>query len=191
MSPQPASHSCNWSSVRFMLALLMLCAAISILAIMLLYLCACCMHYNSGEGHVRHVQGARRSKGEGPASASQRAHLADEHHAQGYSLRKQGNFAAAIEEYSQAIALEPHHFKALFNRGFSWDKVLTSTLPCNVGRRTCTFGVPCVATLAEDACQSAALDHSLVWLGFDVVATKALRSIHSLICILVTPRSKA
>ncbi len=69
------------------------------------------------------VQGARRSGREGPASASQRARLADEHHGQGYSFRKQGNFAAAIEEYSQAIALEPQHFKALFNRGFSWDKV--------------------------------------------------------------------
>ncbi|KAL0021276.1 hypothetical protein WJX79_005975 [Trebouxia sp. C0005] len=68
-------------------------------------------------------QGARRSGREGPASASQRARLADEHHGQGYSLRKQGNFAAAIEEYSQAIALDPQHFKALFNRGFSWDKV--------------------------------------------------------------------
>ncbi|DBA99837.1 hypothetical protein WJX77_011850 [Trebouxia sp. C0004] len=68
-------------------------------------------------------QGARRSGREGPASASQRARLADEHHGQGYSFRKQGNFAAAIEEYSQAIALEPQHFKALFNRGFSWDKV--------------------------------------------------------------------
>lgn len=65
-------------------------------------------------------------QGQGQASASQRARLADEHHAKGYSFRKQGNFAAAIEEYSQAIALEPHHFKALFNRGFSWDKVTSS-----------------------------------------------------------------
>ena len=69
------------------------------------------------------MKGARRGGGPGPASASHRARLADEHHAKGYSFRKQGNFAAAIEEYSQAIALEPQHFKALFNRGFSWDKV--------------------------------------------------------------------
>lgn len=69
------------------------------------------------------MKGARRSGGPGAASTSQRARLADEHHAKGYSLRKQGDFAAAIEEYSQAIALEPQHFKALFNRGFSWDKV--------------------------------------------------------------------
>ena len=65
----------------------------------------------------------RKGARESAAAASQRAGLADEHHARGYSFRKQGNFAAAIEEYSQAIAVEPHHFKALFNRGFSWDKV--------------------------------------------------------------------
>ena len=74
------------------------------------------------------MKGARRASREGPVLASQRASLADEHHAKGYSLRKQGDFAAAIEEYSQAIALHPHHFKALFNRGFSWDKV-SSLLP--------------------------------------------------------------
>ena len=69
------------------------------------------------------MKGARRSGVPGAASTSQRARLADEHHAKGYSFRKQGDFAAAIEEYSQAIVLEPQHFKALFNRGFSWDKV--------------------------------------------------------------------
>ena len=69
------------------------------------------------------MKGARQSGGPGPTSASHRARLADEHHAKGYSFRKQGDFAAAIEEYSQAIVLEPQHFKALFNRGFSWDKV--------------------------------------------------------------------
>ena len=119
------------------------------------------------------VQGARRSKGEGAASASQRARLADEHHAQGYSLRKQGNFAAAIEEYSQAIALEPHHFKALFNRGFSWDKVLTCTLSIKLGSRICTFSMPCVGTVAEVACQNVGPDISLVWLGFAVVTANA------------------
>ena len=75
------------------------------------------------------MKGARRGARDGPASASQRARLADEHHAKGYSFRKQGNFAAAVEEYSQAIHLEPHHFKALFNRGFSWDKVLSCFTP--------------------------------------------------------------
>ena len=79
------------------------------------------------------MKGARLGAREGPASASQRARLADEHHAKGYSCRKQGDFAAAIEEYSQAIALEPHHFKALFNRGFSWDKVYPT---CRCDRRS-------------------------------------------------------
>lgn len=71
---------------------------------------------------VRMLQGSRTNSNHVPASASQRAGLADEHHAQGYAFRKQGNFAAAIKEYSHAISLEPSHFKALFNRGFSWDK---------------------------------------------------------------------
>ena len=34
----------------------------------------------------------------------------------------QGNFQGAIDEYSKAIALDARHFKALFNRGFSYDK---------------------------------------------------------------------
>jgi len=48
---------------------------------------------------------------------------ADWHHARGYSLRKQGNFRAAVEEYTKAIDADPWHFKALFNRGFSYDKL--------------------------------------------------------------------
>lgn len=74
------------------------------------------------------MQGSRTNSNRPPASASQRAGLAEEHHAQGYAFRKQGNFAAAIEEYSQAIRLEPSHFKALFNRGFSWDKARCVTM---------------------------------------------------------------
>lgn len=52
-----------------------------------------------------------------------RAKLADYYHARGYAARKQGNFAGAVEEYSRALGLTPSHFKALFNRGFSYDKV--------------------------------------------------------------------
>lgn len=48
---------------------------------------------------------------------------ADQHHARGYALRKQGNFAEAIQEYSEAIQLQPRHLKSLFNRAFSYDKV--------------------------------------------------------------------
>jgi Flp pilus assembly protein TadD len=51
---------------------------------------------------------------------------ADEHHARGYALRKAGEFRGAIEEYSAALRLDPRHFKALFNRGFSHDKVRRS-----------------------------------------------------------------
>lgn len=65
-----------------------------------------------------------------------RAKLADYYHARGYAARKQGNFAGAVEEYSRALSLTPSHFKALFNRGFSYDKVrlawpvLACAVPC-------------------------------------------------------------
>jgi tetratricopeptide (TPR) repeat protein len=48
---------------------------------------------------------------------------ADEFHAKGFDLRKQGDYNGAIEEYSQALSLNPIHFKALFNRGFAYDKI--------------------------------------------------------------------
>jgi tetratricopeptide (TPR) repeat protein len=48
---------------------------------------------------------------------------ADEFHAKGFDLRKQGDYKGAIEEYSQALSLNPNHFKALFNRGFAFDKI--------------------------------------------------------------------
>ena len=41
----------------------------------------------------------------------------------GYMLRKRGDFHGAILRYSQALAAQPRHFSALFNRGFSYDKV--------------------------------------------------------------------
>lgn len=52
-----------------------------------------------------------------------RGKLADYYHARGYAARKQGNFRGAVEEYTRALSLSPTHFKALFNRGFSFDKV--------------------------------------------------------------------
>lgn len=52
------------------------------------------------------------------------ASAADAAHSRGYALRKQGNFLGAVEAYSEAIQLQPGHFKALFNRAFSYDKVL-------------------------------------------------------------------
>lgn len=51
------------------------------------------------------------------------ASAADAAHSRGYALRKQGNFLGAVEAYSEAIKLQPAHFKALFNRAFSYDKV--------------------------------------------------------------------
>jgi tetratricopeptide (TPR) repeat protein len=58
-----------------------------------------------------------------PAAHLPRSKLAEQHHARGYAARKQGRFDVAVEEYSRTLALEPGHFKALFNRGFSYDKV--------------------------------------------------------------------
>ena len=37
--------------------------------------------------------------------------------------RKQGRFERRGQEYSRTLALAPRHFKALFSRGFSYDKV--------------------------------------------------------------------
>jgi hypothetical protein len=54
---------------------------------------------------------------------------ADAHHARGFALRKQGDFRGAIMEYSHAIDLVSTHFKALFNRAFSHDKVFLSEHP--------------------------------------------------------------
>ncbi|GBG77222.1 hypothetical protein CBR_g23549 [Chara braunii] len=45
---------------------------------------------------------------------------ADFFHGRGFAHRKASNFLAAIEDYTRAIEKDPNHFKALFNRGFSW-----------------------------------------------------------------------
>lgn len=47
----------------------------------------------------------------------------------GYILRKRADYQGAILRYSQALEAQPGHFSALFNRGFSYDKV---------DERTCT-----------------------------------------------------
>lgn len=59
---------------------------------------------------------------EPPSSRSASAD-ADAHHARGFALRRRGDFAGAIAEYSRAISADPRHFKALFNRGFAHDKL--------------------------------------------------------------------
>ena len=48
---------------------------------------------------------------------------AEYHHARGLAHRKSSDYAAAVAEYTRAAELEPRHFKALFNRGFSHDKL--------------------------------------------------------------------
>ena len=48
---------------------------------------------------------------------------ADDHHGRGYALRKHGDFAGAVAEYSAGLALDPKHFRCRFNRAFSLDKV--------------------------------------------------------------------
>ncbi|KAF1788120.1 Tetratricopeptide repeat [Phytophthora cactorum] len=42
---------------------------------------------------------------------------------EGFQYRQECNFQAAADEYSRAIQLNPHHFKAYFNRGFVYDKM--------------------------------------------------------------------
>ena len=59
-----------------------------------------------------------------PIARAAAASAADAAHSRGYTLRKQGNFLGAVEAYSEAVELQPAHFKALFNRAFSYDKVL-------------------------------------------------------------------
>ena len=44
-------------------------------------------------------------------------------HAEGYRLRREGKFFEAIAEYTKALDIMPTHFKALFNRGFAYDKI--------------------------------------------------------------------
>lgn len=48
---------------------------------------------------------------------------AEQFHARGYDARKKGDYMTAIEQYTEALAILPNHFKALFNRGFAYDKI--------------------------------------------------------------------
>ena len=53
----------------------------------------------------------------------ERKKRAEEFHARGYEARKQGNYDVAIAQYTEALKIMPYHFKALFNRGFAFDKI--------------------------------------------------------------------
>lgn len=70
---------------------------------------------------------------------------ADDYHARGYALRKRGDFAGAVREYSAALALDPAHFKCLFNRAFSLDKVGGLLLGSQATLRECSW--PCIWSL--------------------------------------------
>jgi len=48
---------------------------------------------------------------------------AETFHAQGYAARKQSDYKTAISLYTKALEIYPYHFKALFNRGFAFDKL--------------------------------------------------------------------
>ena len=48
---------------------------------------------------------------------------AESYHAQGYAARKRSDYITAIDLYSKALEIYPYHFKALFNRGFAYDKL--------------------------------------------------------------------
>lgn len=48
---------------------------------------------------------------------------ADILHTYGWEARKKQDFRKAIEYYNKAIELNPQHFKAIFNRGFAFDKM--------------------------------------------------------------------
>ena len=67
--------------------------------------------------------GAPGSSGAAAVARSAEAEAAEVAHAQGYALRKRGDFLGAVAAYSAALKLQPHHFKALFNRAYSHDKV--------------------------------------------------------------------
>ena len=79
---------------------------------------------HSGAGEERQPSGGGARHGGG--AERERFARAEAHHGAGYAMRKGGDFRGAVEEYTAALALAPGHFKALFNRGFSHDKVCTA-----------------------------------------------------------------
>ena len=59
----------------------------------------------------------------GIGAGSSASDMADAHHAFGHALRKAGDLAGAVAQYSSALRLLPTHFRARFNRAFCLDKV--------------------------------------------------------------------
>jgi len=48
---------------------------------------------------------------------------ADIFHSYGWEARQKQEFKKATEYYSKALELNPNHFKAIFNRGFAFDRL--------------------------------------------------------------------
>lgn len=49
--------------------------------------------------------------------------LCEMYHARGFEYRQTGTFDLAIREYTKALAINPRHFKSLFNRAYALDKI--------------------------------------------------------------------
>ena len=47
---------------------------------------------------------------------------ADFYHNRAFAYRKMKNYEKAIADYSQALVLDPKHFKAYYNRAFCFEK---------------------------------------------------------------------
>jgi len=75
------------------------------------------------QAQARELEPPQQAQQQAAQQGQQGQLTADDHHARGYALRKRGDFAGAVREYSAALALDPTHFKCLFNRAFSLDKV--------------------------------------------------------------------
>lgn len=48
---------------------------------------------------------------------------AEDYHSKGYQAWKQGDYRQAIHFYDESLKIKPDYFKALFNRGFAYDKL--------------------------------------------------------------------
>lgn len=57
------------------------------------------------------------------AEAAPSRTTAEHHYARGLAARRGGDFAAAARAYTLALAAEPTHFAATFNRAFAYDKL--------------------------------------------------------------------
>ena len=57
------------------------------------------------------------------AASPEKKEIAEREYALGYQCRKQGDFRKAVVHYTNAIEANPNSFKAVFNRGFAYDKL--------------------------------------------------------------------